>query len=593
MRTVRTLVVAAAAASLTAGTMAGATAGPAASPAVTTAVTKAAPTENQKLNRVTTPRLAWFNCYGDAQCATVKLPLDYDQPKGKTTNVAVLRTKATGKRIGTLFVNPGGPGGSATELAYYAEEFLSEEVREKFDVVGIDPRGVGYSDNVQCLPISQQQDTLEGIGTGLPMGYRQEQEFIISIRKLTRGCSKNALATSMSTAQVARDMEMVRRALGDGQLSYLGFSYGSHLGTTYANMFPKNFRSIAIDGTLNPQAWSGTARNRSQPLDFRLKSGKGAWTALTKILDECKAAGGEKCSYAESGDPRKKFDAIAAQLKKKPITITDPYDGSTFEVDYATFVSVLLSSLYSSWAPQDIDWALTDLEELMNPSEDPTGEAARKAALKSPIGKRVYETYREVRESWPTKAFPYDNSLDTFLSVTCTDSQETTKLKDYPTYAKQSDTLAPHFGRLWLWSSAGCAGDAFTGQDEDAYLGPYTRTTTKAVLVVGNYWDPATAYTGAVETRAILGRSRLVSSDSWGHTAYAVSECATQRVDTYLLTGRAPLRDAVCPAESEVFPEIEDEEEFEEGLTVPQQLSKLSLPKASKAQAFPTPKKVR
>lgn len=548
--------------------------------------TAAKPTENSKLDKVATPRLSWFNCYGGASCATAKLPLDYDNPKGKKTNVAVLRLPATGKRIGTLFVNPGGPGGSSTEMAYFADQWLSPKVRAKFDVVGVDPRGVGFSDQVQCLPVERQDDIYKNLAVSFPMGWTQEQKYIQSMKKVAKGCSKNSLATSMSTAEVARDMEMVRRALGQQKLRYLGFSYGSHLGTTYANMFPGNFSSIAIDGTLDPNAWSGTSRNQSQPLDFRLESGSGAWKAMRKVLDECAAAGEDRCEFAATGNPRAKFDAMAAQLKRKPVTAEDPFTGERLSLTYADFIGTLLGALYDSDGPQFADMILSEFEMLVQP----TGAAARRTAPTAER-RRIYAAIRE-QDQPPRRGFTYDNSLDSFLSVTCTDSRETTKIAGYPTFAKQSDAKAPHFGRLWLWGSAGCAGDAFTGQDEDAYTGPYNRFTTKAVLVVGNYWDPATNYRGAVSTRRTLGRARLVSSDSWGHTAYGVSECATKKVDAYLLTGRGPLRDSTCPAESEAFPE--QDEEFAE--SVPQILAQKTMPKGKSVgpnRGFPTPVTVR
>lgn len=546
-------------------------------------------TENSKLNKVTTPRLSWFNCYGSASCATAKLPLDYDNPKGKTTNVAVLRTPATGRRIGTLFVNPGGPGGSSTEMALFADEWLSPEVREKFDVVGVDPRGIGFSDQVQCLPVEQQNDVNQDLAVAFPMGWTQEQKYIQSTRRVARACSKNPLATSMSTAEVARDMEMVRRALGQRKLSYLGFSYGSHLGTTYANMFPGNFRSIVVDGTLDPYAWSGTRQNQSKPLDFRLESGKGAWRAMRQILDECRKAGGERCEFATTGNPRTKFDAMAAQLKKKPVRAEDPFTGERFTLTYADFVGSLLYALYASDSPQFVDMMLSEFEMLVPPS----GAAARRATpTATPTERqRIYAAIRS-QDQPPRRGFTYDNSLDSLLSVTCTDSRETTKIANYPAYARQSDTRAPHFGRAWLWGTAGCAGDTFTGQDEDAYVGPYNRPTTKAVLVVGNYWDPATNYQGAVSTRNILGRARLVSSDSWGHTAYGVSTCVTGKVDSYFLDGRSPRTDSTCPAESEAFPQ--DDEEFPE--SVPQILEQKKMPRGKSLgqnRGFPAPSTVR
>ncbi|UTT66352.1 alpha/beta hydrolase [Janibacter sp. CX7] len=560
-----------------------ATAAPTTAQADTTA-TAWKPSENSKLNKVATPRLSWFSCYGGARCANAKVPLDYDKPTGTKTNVAVLRLPATGKRIGTLFVNPGGPGGSSTEMAYYADQWLSPEVRAKFDVVGVDPRGVGFSDHVQCLPVEDQDTVFSKVSSAFPVGWTQEQRWIQGMKKISRACSTNALATSMSTAEVARDMEMVRRAIGDGPLSYLGFSYGSHLGTTYANMFPGNFRSIVIDGTLSPTSWSGTAWNQSLPLERRLRSGVGAHKALDKILTECGKAGPDRCYFATGGDPKKKYAAMTASLKKEPAVITDPYTGEEMTLTYADLVGTVLSGLYDPEAPMLVDFMLSDIEWMIGQSQ---GAAARRAGGHQ-VDQRTITAIKQADQA-PRRAFAYDNSLDAFLSVTCTDSRETTKIADYPAYAKQQETKAPGFGPLWLWGSAGCAGDSFTGQDEDAYVGPYDKVSPKGVLIVGNYWDPATNYDGAVQTRNTLGRSRLISSDSWGHTAYGVSQCVTTRVDRYLVSGASPSSDATCPAESEPFPATE--EPVEE--TVQQLLATKSLPKAARGQGFPAPTVVR
>lgn len=542
--------------------------------------------ENSKLDKVATPRLGWFSCYDTAKCATVKLPLDYDNPKGATTDVAVLRLPATGRRIGTLFVNPGGPGGSSTAMAYFSDSWLSPEVREKFDVVGVDPRGIGFSDNVRCLTVEQQGEVMERLNVPFPYGYTQEQRYMNAAKKVARACSTNSLATSMSTAEVARDMEMVRRGIGDGKLSYIGFSYGSQLGTTYANMFPTNFRSIVVDGTLDPAAWSGTSYNQSKPLEQRLRSGEGAWKALRKILDECEKAGPGRCSFADGGDTRARFDALMARLKKGPVTVADPDTGEPLTITYADVVGDLLNGLYAPYAPEYVDYALSYFDRLTS------GETSRMRATAADrrFEKRLLDSLRNGPKR-PTKEFPYENSYDAFLSVTCTDSRETTRLADYPSYVKAYDAKAPHFGRVWMWNTAGCAGDSFTGQDEDAYVGPYDRPTTKAVLVVGNYWDPATAYTGAVAAKNRLGRARLISSDSWGHTAYGVSGCVTARVNRYLIEGTAPLNDATCPAESELFPARPDEEPKE---TAPEIAKTHKLPRmADKSRAFPAPTVVR
>jgi hypothetical protein len=150
-------------------------------------------------------------------------------------------------------------------------------------------------------------------------------------------------------------------------------------------------------------------------------------------------------------------------------------------------------------------------------------------------------------------AYPYPNGPDAFQSVLCTDGRNPSRASDWATYAARNDRTAPGFGRLWTWASAPCANWTWTVRDEDSYRGPFTRTTANPVLVVGNYWDPATNYEGAVKTSTLLPNSRLLSSDSWGHTAYGTSACVDTAVDHYLLTRRVPAAGTTCTGDSQPF----------------------------------------
>lgn len=197
---------------------------------------------------------------------------------------------------------------------------------------------------------------------------------------------------------------------------------------------------------------------------------------------------------------------------------------------------------------------LTDLYILTEP---PAKSA--KAKAQSTQHKQASESFDELRRrtkdqiSRPHFGFPYDNSFDAFASVACTDSKETTKSKDYPAYAAQADERAPYFGRPWTWRSSICAGNAFTGADEDAYRGPFNTKTTKPVLFVGNYYDLATNYAGEVLAVKRWPNSRLLVSDSWGHTAYGTSDCVTSAIDNYLLKGTLPANGKVCERDLRPF----------------------------------------
>lgn len=514
------------------------------------------------MDAIATPKLSWYRCYDTAECATVKVPRDYDKPKGAKVELALLRVKARDQKnkIGSLFVNPGGPGGSATEIAYYSPELLSPKLLDRFDVVGMDPRGIAFSDNVTCLSPRTQDDALEGYRAAFPLGSAQEKAWIASDRALGRACSKDSLAKSMSTAEVARDMELMRRAVGDKRLSFLGFSYGSYLGQVYANMFPNRFRAVAVDGVLDPVAWAGDRGNADQPLELRLDSAVGAHKALREILLRCDRAGGATCRFA-AGDPLANLRLIADRLRAAPLVIEDEEFGESFTFTYQDMVATMLGMLYD---PAGYEYIVDMLADLYVLSEPPAPSARTASSRQADAAADLAAVHREVTEqgSRPRWGFPYDNNLDAFASVTCTDSRETTRSKQFPAYAAQADERAPYFGRAWLWTSSVCADDAFPGDDEDAYTGPFSTRTGAPVLYVGNYYDPATSYTGAVSAAKRMPNSRLLTSDSFGHTAYGTSACTTDAVDAYLLKATLPPVGKVCVGEVQPF--AADEDDLEE-----------------------------
>ncbi|MEV1142505.1 alpha/beta hydrolase [Micromonospora sp. NPDC049799] len=507
---------------------------------------RTSPVEARRVDRVPTPTLDWYACYGDAECATVRLPLDYDNPKGATTEVALLRVKARDQKnkIGSLFLNPGGPGGSGTDIALAAPYFLGDEVLDRFDVVGVDPRGVGASEQVKCFPsVKEQAKAYAGLNVAFPWTKAEEKAYVASSKAVGRGCSTTGrpLTGAMSTAEVARDMDVLRRAVGDEKLTYLGFSYGSALGQYYANMFPDRVRALVIDGVLDPTAWVGRkGDNRSQ--EDRLRSAQGAYAALREILVRCEKAGEELCSLA-AGDPVASFDLVATRLRAKPAVIDDP-DFGPFTVTYADFVASTLGALYGPYGYEQVVY----LTEQLLVETDPASSTAARTEARAAIRRLAAEARQQRGYD-----FPYENGLETFLGVDCTDAYHPKGAASFPALAAKADRRDPYFGRLWAWGTSPCARDTWTVRDEDRYTGPWNRRTSSPVLVVGNYWDPATNYRGAVGAAKLLPNSRLLSSDSWGHTAYGTSECVTGAVDAYLLRRTLPAKGTVCVGDIQPF----------------------------------------
>lgn len=518
------------------------------------------------VDRVPTPVLRWTPCgpgfAAGTGCTTVELPLDHDDPTGPTTTVALLRRPAAdrARRIGTLFVNPGGPGGSGVELANAADLFLDRQVLDRFDVVGFDPRGTNLSDTVRCWPTEQAQvEELAGLNRAFPTGRRQTQAAVASARAFGRACARSGrpLAASMSTAQVARDMDVLRRAVGDEQLTYLGFSYGSYLGAVYADLFPDRVRALALDGVLDPVAWAGTRATRDVPQTTRLRSGEGSARALRELLVRCRAAGPRYCSLAAHGDPVAVHARVLAAVKRRPLVIPDPWYPQTWS--YAETVGTLLDLLYSPYAGDDVDSFLTYLADLLGPA--PVTMAERRAAaaglhrvrLARAAARAVGRPTARHRARFGTPEPFYSNAADAFQTVLCTDGRNPARAERWPGLARAAGLGTGGFGRLWAWSSAPCAGSTWTVRDEDAHRGPFTARTAHPVLVVGALWDPATPYTGAVAAARLLPGSRLLTSDSWGHTAYGTSRCVDRAVTAYLVDGTLPAAGARCAGDQQPY----------------------------------------
>ncbi|QOC89943.1 alpha/beta hydrolase [Micromonospora craniellae] len=518
---------------------------------IATVTHRTTPLERLRVDRVPTPKLDWYECYDYAECATVDLPLDYDQPKGATTEIAVLRVKARDqkRKIGSLFVNPGGPGGSGTDFALTAPYYLGDEVLDRFDIVGIDPRGVNTSEQVRCFKsVEEQTRASEGLFVSFPYTKAEEKAYVASSIAVGKACSTTGkpLSGAMSTAQVARDMDVLRRAVGDKKLSYLGLSYGSVLGQYYANMFPDRVRAVAIDGVLDATAWFGSGASGNLGQEERMRSAQGAYKALREIFKRCRTAGVDACPLA-SGDPAAQFELVAQRLKAKPVVIEDPEFGD-FTITYADFVGWTLSNMYGPdgylYIVGDILWLLT--------LTDPSATDATRAQARASVLQRAAQVRQQARADDPA----YINIRESSFGVICTDANHPTDAASWAARAARADQRDPYFGRSWTWFTAPCARDTWTVRDEDRYTGPFDRRTVNPILVVGNYWDPSTNYNGAVATAKLLPNSRLLSSDNWGHTAYGTSACATDAIDAYLLRQAMPKKGSVCHGDIQPFEEL-------------------------------------
>jgi len=481
-------------------------------------------------------RVQWTRCEGGRfDCATVPVPLDYDQPDGVSILLSLIRLPATdpARRIGSLLVNPGGPGGSGVDLVLGFGQFLAPEIRARFDIVGFDPRGVARSTALRCFGAPRQWGP--AFWADLPLTPAGVDVVAAADRYLADACAQRggSILDHMSTGDVVRDMDLLRAGLGDQRLTFLGFSYGSMLGTTYANMFPDRVRAVVIDGVLDPIAWTvGAAGQQNLPFSTRLRSDAGAQATLGEFFRLCDLAGPD-CAF--SGNSAARFAALRARLLAGPIQVT--LDGETFPFTYTDLIYGMLGVLYSQFA-----WP--SAAEFLALVEKSASAAALGAALADLRGSLGYVNKR---------GFPhYPNFLEAFPAVACSDSDNPDSHLDWFTAAEQAEAQFGYFGRAWTWASSICA--VWPGASDDRYTGPWTAATANPVLVVGNFFDPATRYQGAQTVAGLLPNSRLLSYAGWGHTAYGgLSSCIDNAVNGYLLSGTLPAAGTVCQPELDPF----------------------------------------
>ena len=326
--------------------------------------------------------ISWQSCYDDIaqqtglvyQCATVTAPLDYDRPNGATIAVALVRVPASDptNRIGSILFNPGGPGGSGVEFILGAAPFLGlaygPEIPQRFDLIGFDPRGIGLSTPIRCYRTFEDSLTAAHF-IAFPLTKPEEAAWAAVDVNLARNCDRRAgpISQHMSTANVARDMDLIRRKLGEDSLNFVGLSYGTYLGATYANLFPGRVRSVVVDGVLDPVAWVN-AKARV-PFSTALRSDEGAQETLEAFFDLCEAAQPGNCAFAPNS--RERFANLAAAIRAQPLTVIDPGTGESFVLTYADLIGGTLGLLYNPFAYSFLAEALAIFESQASTSGSP------------------------------------------------------------------------------------------------------------------------------------------------------------------------------------------------------------------------------
>jgi pimeloyl-ACP methyl ester carboxylesterase len=454
-------------------------------------------------------QIAWTSCNTGFQCGTLQVPLDYSHPDAGTIGIALIRKPALDQanRIGSVLTNPGGPGASGIQFLL-GEAPSMANLNQRFDLIGFDPRGVGQSAPVKCLT-GPQEDAFDALDSVLD-DPQEKQAAVQADKDLAAGC----LALSarvlpfVDTVSAARDMDLIRAALGDTKLTYLGFSYGTFLGETYAHLFPTRVRALALDGVVDPSLSAN---------DLVLAQLQGFQQNLEAFLADCtsRRSSVPPCAYAASGDPATKLTALMNRLDKTPLPV-----GSRALTRALALTGVALALYSQSYWPL-LDAALTAADQ---------GNGAPLLSLAD---------YYNGRNSDGT----YDNELEANLAINCLDRPVSTDITTYdqlgPTYAK----ISPLFGASFQYSNLGCV---YWPVKPTGHPGPLTANGAPPILLVGGTDDPATPYAWAQAVNQQLAGSVLLTRNGNGHTSYDASACAHSAIDAYLINLTLPAPGTVC-----------------------------------------------
>ena len=470
----------------------------------------------KNLERFYRQKLRWSECKGKdragMQCAQAQVPLDYKKPGGKTITISMLKVPAKGgKPTGSLFVNPGGPGGSGIEKAASLSKSLKPEILDKYDVVGFDPRGVDASTPVKCADAAALNtfifDADYDLSTAKDRQQQQEEA-----KKIADGCEKRSgeLLAHVGTESAARDMDVLRGLVGDKKLNYLGFSYGTELGGMYADLFPKKVGRMVLDGAVDTQL--GNAR-------MLYEGALSVDESFGRYVKRC--VDGGKCPLgATVKAAKKKMRTLFDQAAKKPFPTSNPARPLT----RSNLMMAVRFAMYRDEAWPGLDQALGKLIE----KNDGT-ELLELAGPQTPNDE--------------------SNMIESLLAISCADYAKEPE-SVYAKYNKKLKERASIFGGYDPWTTKMIQVCNNLKYHPKAGPGAFRAKGSAPIVVIGTRHDPATPYHWAKAMRRTLQNSVLLTWEGDGHLAYGrAGACIEDQVNAYLLTGRVPKDGLVCPVE--------------------------------------------
>ena len=453
----------------------------------------AAPASAQPLSGLPVPSLTWTDCGGGFQCARAAVPLDYRDLSAGTVSLSLVRKPATvpSRRIGTLFVNPGGPGGSAIGLARSVANRGPAELGERFDIVGFDPRGVGESTPVTCQSAAELNTALASTssrGTSFPLALGLG-------RSLVDSCAERLLPY-IGTEYTARDMDLLREALGEREINYLGISFG----TVYANLFPSRIRTLALDGAYDPESYA------NRPYDYDRGQFLAVEGALHRFFSWCDTSA---CPFGD-GRSRNAFVALQNALDKNPV-------GTVNGVSLTLQVLFELGGGHRRWVA------------LANSLRDAQNRTGSLLVENTQADADFYA--QNIATECADRRFPRGQLFGQLLL---------------------SSALAPLAGPAIAYATPtydhGHATACTQWQSPSAsrYSGPFNAPGTPPILVVGTVGDPDTPFQDAVALASVLDNGHLLISRTEGHSGYGNSTCARSALTAYLVSRTLPPRGFAC-----------------------------------------------
>lgn len=460
--------------------------------------------------------IAWKSCGERLQCARIRVPMDWDRPRGRTISLKLVRHAASRpeQRIGTMFINPGGPGQSGVGFVKGGGDGLDAWGDGRFDVVSWDPRGTNASAPVRCFR-SEAAAAKFWDGVSIPTTRSQSRSFRGTAAALARRCGKvsGRLLAHISTADTARDLEYLRTLVGDRRLTYVGLSYGTLLGQTYANMYPRKVRAMLLDGLVDPVRYSRSAEARVAA------SVAGTDRVFEKFLALCGDAGPDRCALAgHVRTPEQRVHRLFQRVRRSPV----PAPG------------------VSPPGPLDEgDLMLSQFE----PLRDPSVWAQNAASLREALRGDASELEAGARKFLTPPGWA---GVTTSAAVSCADAPAAKGLAKWRSVLgrlKRESLLQGRVQGWWLW--APCA--AWPTRGQDAYRGPWSASTENPILLIGTRYDPNTAYRNAVRAQRLLGNAVLLTHEGYGHLSFQdPSACVERARVAYLVDLTTPPPGTVC-----------------------------------------------